>query len=429
LDDINIAPYSRSIGLLIKSYTITTALGHIKVLDLTRVLAGPWATQNFADLGAEVIKIERPGVGDDTRTWGPPFLKDAEGRETRDSSSYFLCTNRGKQSVTVDLASPEGQEIIRRLARDADVLVENYKVGTLARWGLAYDDLRKINPRLVYCSITGFGQNGPYAALPGYDYVFQGMGGLMSITGVPDGQPGAAPMKSGLAISDLLTGMYATTAIFAALEHRHVSGKGQYIDMSLLDCVVAINSYQAINYFLSGKIPQRMGNAHSNMVPYQVFRCKEGDIIIAVGNDSQYAAFCTVIDRPLLASDPRYSTGPQRNRNRETLIPLIAEAVLARTMQEWVGLLEANGVPCALINDMKQVFENPQVMHREMQHSLPHGAGVDAPSVANPIRLSETPIRYSRSAPTLGEHNQAILNGHLGLSDERISELTASGVV
>src|SRR5882672_9076601 len=228
LDDINIAPYSRSIGLLIKSYTITTALGHIKVLDLTRVLAGPWATQNFADLGAEVVKIERPGVGDDTRTWGPPFLKDAEGRETRDSSSYFLCTNRGKQSVTVDLACPEGQEIIRRLARDADVLVENYKVGTLARWGLAYDDLRKINPRLVYCSITGFGQNGPYAALPGYDYVFQGMGGLMSITGVPDGQPGAAPMKSGLAISDLLTGMYATTAILAALEHRHVSGEGQY---------------------------------------------------------------------------------------------------------------------------------------------------------------------------------------------------------
>jgi glutaryl-CoA transferase len=408
---------------------MTTALGHIKVLDLTRALAGPWATQNFADLGADVIKIERPGVGDDTRTWGPPFLKDAEGREIRNSSSYFLCTNRGKQSITVNLACPEGQEIIRRLSRDADVLVENYKVGTLARFGLAYDDLRRINPRLVYCSITGFGHDGPYADLPGYDYVFQGMGGLMSITGVPDGQPGAGPMKSGLAIADLLTGMYATAAILAALEHRHVSGEGQYIDMSLLDCMVTINSYQAINYFLSGKIPQRMGNAHSNMVPYQVFRCKEGDIIIAVGNDSQYAAFCTVIDRPLLASDPRYTTGPQRNCNREALIPLIEEAMLARTMEEWVGLLEANNVPCGPINNMKQVFENPQVTHRKMRQSLPHGAGIDAPSVANPIRLSETPIRYGRSAPTLGEDNQAILKGRLGLSDERISELKARGVV
>jgi crotonobetainyl-CoA:carnitine CoA-transferase CaiB-like acyl-CoA transferase len=407
---------------------MTTALGHIKVLDLTRVLAGPWATQNFADLGADVIKIERPGVGDDTRSWGPPFLKDVEGRETRDSS-YFLSANRGKQSVTVDLACPEGQEIIRRLARDADVLVENFKVGTLARFGLAYDDLREINPRLVYCSVTGFGQDGPYAALPGYDYVFQGMGGLMSITGVPDGQPGAAPMKSGIAIGDLLTGMYATTAILAALEHRRVTGAGQYIDISLLDCVVTISSYQAINYFLSGRIPQRMGNAHTNMVPYQVFRCKDGDIIIAIGNDSQYVAFCTAIDRPLLASDPRYSTGPQRIRNREALIPLIAAAMLARTMEEWVGLLEANNVPCGPINNLKQVFENPQVRYREMQQSLPHGAGVAAPGVANPIRLSETPICYRRSAPTLGEHNEAILKGRLGLSDERIAELMARGIV
>ncbi|MGA8784153.1 MAG: CaiB/BaiF CoA-transferase family protein [Polaromonas sp.] len=405
-----------------------TALGHLKVLDLTRILAGPWATQNLADMGAEVIKIERPGVGDDTRTWGPPFLKDAEGRETRDSS-YFLSANRGKQSVTVDLASPDGQEIIRQLVRDADILVENYKVGTLARYGLAYEDLRKVNPRLVYCSVTGFGQDGPYAALPGYDYVFQGMGGLMSITGVPDGEPGAAPMKSGIAISDLLTGMYATTAILAAIEHRHISGEGQYIDMSLLDCIVTINSYQAINYFLSGKIPQRMGNAHSNMVPYQVFQCREGDIIIAVGNDSQYAAFCKVIDRPLLATDPQFSTGPQRNRNREALIPLIAEAMLAKTMEEWVTLLEANNVPCGPIHNMKQVFEDPQVMHRDMQLSLPHSAGVNAPSVANPIRLSDTPIRYERSAPTLGEHNHAILNERLGLSAERLAELKARGVV
>jgi len=405
-----------------------TALGHLKVLDLTRILAGPWATQNLADMGAEVIKIERPDVGDDTRYWGPPFLKDAEGRETRDSS-YFLSANRGKQSVTVDLAKPEGQEIIRQLARDADILVENYKVGTLARYGLAYEDLRKINPRLVYCSVTGFGQDGPYAALPGYDYVFQGMGGLMSITGVPDGEPGAAPMKSGIAISDLLTGMYATTAILAAIEHRRVSDQGQYIDMSLLDCIVTINSYQAINYFLSGKIPQRMGNAHSNMVPYQVFRCKEGDIIIAVGNDSQYAAFCKAIDRPALAQNPLYSTAAQRNRNRAELIPHVAQAMLARTMEEWVALLEACNVPCGPIHNMKQVFEDPQVTHREMKLSLPHSAGVQAPSVANPIRLSETPIRYKRSAPTLGEHNRAVLGDRLGLSDERLAELKAQGVI
>jgi crotonobetainyl-CoA:carnitine CoA-transferase CaiB-like acyl-CoA transferase len=405
-----------------------TALGHIKVLDLTRILAGPWATQNLADMGAEVIKIERPRVGDDTRTWGPPFLKDAEGKETRDSS-YFLSANRGKQSVTVDLATPEGQEIIRLLAKDADVVVENYKVGTLARYGLAYEDLKQINPRIVYCSVTGFGQDGPYAALPGYDYVFQGMGGLMSITGVPDGEPGAAPMKSGIAISDLLTGMYATTAILAALEHRHISGEGQFIDMSLLDCIVTINSYQAINYFLSDKIPQRMGNAHSNMVPYQVFKCKDGDIIIAVGNDGQYGALCRVIGRENLATDPAFATGPQRLRNRKDLIPLIAEAMLAKTMEEWIPLLEAKNVPCGPIYNMKQVFEDPQVRHREMQVSLPHSAGVQAPSVANPIRLSGTPIRYERSSPLLGEHNHAVLQERLGLSAERIAELQAKGVV
>lgn len=405
-----------------------TALGHLKVLDLSRILAGPWATQNLADMGAEVIKIERPVVGDDTRTWGPPFLKDADGQETRDSS-YFLSANRGKQSVTCDLATPEGQEIIRALAKDADIVVENYKVGTLARYGLAYADLRQLNPRLVYCSVTGFGQSGPYAALPGYDYVFQGMGGLMSMTGVPDGQAGAAPMKSGIAISDLLTGMYATTAILAAIEHRHVSGEGQYIDMSLLDCIVSINSYQALNYFLSGKIPQRMGNAHSNMVPYQVFRCQEGDIIIAVGNDSQYTAFCKVIDRPELAANPLFSTAAQRNRNREALIPLVAEAMLARSMNDWVPLLEANNVPCGPINDMKQVFDNPQVQHREMQMTLPHGAGVNAPSVANPIRLSDTPLQYTRAAPTLGEHNASILGQRLGLSAQRMAELRAKGVI
>jgi crotonobetainyl-CoA:carnitine CoA-transferase CaiB-like acyl-CoA transferase len=403
------------------------ALGHIRVLDLTRVLAGPWATQNLADMGADVIKIERPGAGDDTRAWGPPFLRDAQGEETRDSS-YFLSANRGKRSVTVDIATPAGQAIIRDLARESDVVVENYKVGTLARYGLGYEDLRALNPRLVYCSITGFGQSGPYAALPGYDFVFQGMGGLMSITGMPDGEPGGGPVKSGIAITDLLTGMYATTAILAALEHRHVSVVGQYIDMALLDCVVTINSYQAINYFLSGKIPQRMGNAHSNMVPYQVFRCKEGDVIVAVGNDGQYRALCKVIGRPDLAGDERFATAGQRNRNREVLIPQVAEAMLARTMTEWVDLLEAANVPCGPIYNMEQVFEDPQVRHREMQLSLPHSAGVNAPGLANPIRLSDTPIRYQHAAPTLGEHTDEVLGG-LGYDAARLTALRKDGVL
>lgn len=407
---------------------MTSTLGHIKVLDLTRILAGPWATQNLADMGAEVIKVERPGVGDDTRAWGPPFLKDAEGRETADSS-YFLSANRGKKSITVDLAHPEGQALIRELAVQADVVVENYKVGTLARYGLDYASLQALNPRLVYCSVTGFGQSGPYAALPGYDFVFQGMGGLMSITGQPEGAPGDEPMKVGIAISDLLCGMYATTAILAALEHRHVSGRGQHIDMSLLDCVVTITSYQAINYFLSDRIPRRMGNAHSNMVPYQVFRCKEGDVIVAVGNDGQFRALCELIDRPDLAADERFATPGQRNRNRDTLIPQIADAMLTRTMAEWVERMEAANVPCGPINNMQQVFEDPQVQHRGMRLSLPHGSGVQAPAVANPMRFSETPIRYGRSAPRLGEHTDDVLAHGLGLSAQRIAELRAHGAI
>ncbi|WP_151633358.1 CaiB/BaiF CoA transferase family protein [Noviherbaspirillum aerium] len=405
-----------------------TALGHLKVLDLTRVLAGPWATQNLADMGADVIKVERPGAGDDTRGWGPPFLKDADGRDTTDAA-YYLSTNRGKKSITIDLASEEGQQIVRELARDADVLVENYKVGTLARYGLAYDDLRPLNPRLVYCSITGFGQDGPYASLPGYDFVFQGMGGLMSITGNADSEPGGGPVKSGVAISDLLTGMYATTAILAALEHRHVSGEGQYIDMALLDCIVAINGYQAMNHFMSGKIPQRMGNMHPNMVPYQVFRCKEGEVIVAVGNDSQYASFCKVIGRRDLADDPRFLTVGLRNVNRDALIPQIAETMLTRTMKEWVPKMEAANVPCGPINNMQQVFEDPQVRHRQMKLSLPHSVGGDVPSLANPIRFSGTPIRYRHAAPTLGEHTNEVLGARLGMSVERIAALKARGIV
>lgn len=398
------------------------------MLDLTRVLAGPWATQNLADMGAEVIKVERPGTGDDTRGWGPPFLKDEAGNDTGDAA-YYLSANRGKKSITMDISSAEGQGLIRELVRNVDVLVENYKVGTLKRYGLGYEDLAEINPRLVYCSITGFGQTGPYAALPGYDFVFQGMGGLMSLTGLPDEEQGGGPMKSGLAITDLLTGMYATTAILAALEHRHLSGKGQHIDISLLDCVVGINGYQAMNYFLTGKVPQRFGNGHPNMVPYQVFRCKEGNVIVAVGNDTQFASFCRVIGHPDLAANPLFATVRQRNINRAQLLPQLAEIMLTRTMLEWVSELESANVPCGPINDMRQVFEDAQVRHRQMKLSLPHAVGREIPGLANPIRFSDTPIRYGRAAPALGEHTDEVLRERLQFDDDAIARLKEGGIV
>ena len=404
------------------------ALQHIKVLDLTRVLAGPWATQILADMGADILKIERPGVGDDLRGWGPPFLQDAEGQDTRDAA-YFLSANRGKKSLTLDIATPRGQEIVRALAADCDVFVENYKVGTLARYGLDHATLRAINPRLVYCSVTGFGQSGPYAPLPGYDYIFQGMGGLMSITGMPEGAPGGGPLKTGIPITDVVTGIYASTAILGALEHRNLSGEGQHIDIALLDCLVNVTGCAVMNYFLSGQVPQRLGNGHSNMVPYQVFRCKQGDLIVAVGNDTQFAAFARLIGQPELATDSRFSISAQRSRNREILVPLIAQAMLARTMQEWLVLLEAAKVPCGPINDLQQVFEDPQVQHRGLKLSLPHGAGVQAPGVANPIRYSGTPIVYGHAAPQLGEHTDAVLQERLGLAPEAIAQLRSEGVV
>ncbi|CCJ51419.1 conserved hypothetical protein [Bordetella parapertussis Bpp5] len=360
-------------------------------MDLTRVLAEPWATQILADMGARVIKIERPGAGDDLRGWGPPFLKNAHGEETTDAA-YFLSANRGKESVTLDISSAEGQEIVRQLAKDADVLVENYKVGTLARFGLDYESLRKINPRLVYCSVIGFGQ-----------------------TGIP--------------ITDVVTGIYASTAILGALEHRNLSGEGQAIDISLLDCLVNVTGCAVMNYFLSGKIPQRLGNTHSNMVPYQVFRCKEGDVIVAVGNDTQFVTFAGLIGMPQLATDSRFSTMAQRSRNRETLIPIIAQAMQARTMQEWVSLLEAANVPCGPINNLQQVFEDAQVQHRGLKLSLPHGSGVDAPGVASPIRYSATPIAYGRAAPCLGEHTDDVLQSELGMAPAAIGALRARGIV
>lgn len=407
---------------------VNTALSHLKVLDMSRILAGPWATQTLADLGAEVLKIERPAGGDDTRAWGPPFVRDAAGGETRDSA-YFHSTNRGKKSLTVDFSQPEGRDIILQLVRDADVLIENYKVGTLARYGLGYDAVRAVNPRIVYCSVTGFGQDGPYADLPGYDFVFQGMAGLMSFTGIADGEPGAAPMKCGVAIGDLVTGLYTATAILAALEHRHVSGVGQYIDMSLLDCIVAVTSNQAQNYFISGKVPRRMGNAHPNLVPYQVFRCRDADLVVAVGNDSQYAALCEALGQPQLASDARYAKSAARTRHRDSLVPVIAATLAARDVGEWITLLQARGVPCGPVNDMQQVFADPQVRHRHLQQSLPHPVAGVVPAVASPIRLSATPVRLTRAAPTLGEDSDSILRERLGLSEQRIAELRSRQII
>mgnify|MGYP001095613044 FL=1 len=404
------------------------ALEHLRVLDLSRIFAGPWSTQNLADLGAHVIKVERPRRGDDTRAWGPPFLKDNAGEPTTDSS-YFMAVNRGKQSITVDIATPEGQEIIKSLAKTVDIVVENYKVGTLKRYGLDYESLSQINPALVYCSITGFGQTGPYAELPGYDFVFQGMGGLMSLTGKPDSEPGGEPMKFGLAISDLTTGMYATIAILAAIEHRHLSGQGQHIDMSLLDCSVSLTSYMSMNYFLSGKVPQRMGNVHTNIVPYQVFRCKEGNIILAVGNDTQFRDLCTALGMPELATDDRFARSFDRVKNRETLIALLEAPIMNRTMMEWVDIFEKNNVPCGPIYSLDQVFEDKQVKQREMKISLPHDVGVDVPTVASPIRMSQTPVSLEKSAPILGHHTQAILQEELGLTHEQIEGLKARGII
>lgn len=412
-----------------KTSTVSGALSHIRVLDLSRVLAGPWCTQNLADMGAEVIKIERPGEGDDTRHWGPPYLKDAQGQDT-DASAYFISANRGKQSLSLDISTREGQDIIRQLVASTDVFIENYKVGTMARYGLAYDDLKAINPRLVYCSISGFGQAGPYAKLPGYDFVFQGMGGLMSLTGFPDdGSPSGGPVKVGIAIADLMAGMYASTAILGALEHRHVSGRGQYIDLALLDCMVATTSYQALNFFLSGKLPAPLGNAHPNMVPYQVFDCREGKLILAIGNDGQYANFCRAVGRPELAADERFQKVSNRVRNRDQLLPMVVEILRERTAAEWIPLLEAVNVPCGPIYNLQQVFEDPQVKHRQLKSSLPHASGVDVANVASPLRFSETPVAYAGAAPQLGQHTDAVLQRLLNLSAADIDALRSKGVI
>jgi formyl-CoA transferase len=403
-------------------------LSHLTVLDLSRVLAGPWCTQLLADLGAEVIKIEKPGSGDDTRSWGPPFLKDTQGRDTGEAAYYLGC-NRGKKSVAVDFTQGEGQAIVRDLARAADVVVENFKVGGLKKYGLDYASLAAVNPRLVYCSITGFGQTGPYAERAGYDFIIQGMGGFMSVTGERDDAPGGGPQKAGIAVADLMTGMYASTAILAAIARREISGAGQYIDTSLLDTQIAMMAAMNMNYLVSGTPPGRAGNAHQNIVPYQVFACADGHLILAVGNDAQFARFCDVAGKPEWTTDPRIATNAGRVQQRDTLVPMIAEVVLARTQRDWLAALEAAGVPCGPINRLDQVFADPQVQARGMRFDLPHPLSGTVPQVANPLNFSATPVTYTQAPPLLGEHTDAVLAERLRLSKESLADLAARGVI
>lgn len=404
------------------------ALSHLRVLDLSRVLAGPWCGQNLADLGAEVIKVERPGAGDDTRHWGPPYLRDSEGRDTSEAA-YFLSANRNKQSLTLDFTQAEGQRLVRELAAKSDILIENFKVGGLAAYGLDYASLKALNPRLIYCSITGFGQDGPYAKRAGYDFMIQGLGGLMSLTGKPDGEDGAGPMKVGVALTDILTGLYATVAVLGALAHREKSGEGQHIDMALLDVQVACLANQAMNYLTTGKSPKRLGNAHPNIVPYQDFPTADGDLILTVGNDNQFRKFCEVAGHREWADDSRFSTNSQRVAHRAELIPLIRQVTVFKTTAEWVALLEQASVPCGPVNDLAEVFADPQVLARGLRLDLPHPLAGSTPQVASPLRLSASPVQYRSAPPLLGEHSEAILRDVLGLDAEQIAALRAAGVI
>ncbi len=404
------------------------ALSHIRVLDLTRVLAGPWCAQTLADFGADVIKIERPGAGDDTRHWGPPYLKDAHGADTAEAA-YYLAANRNKRSVTVDIATPEGQQIVRELAAQSDVVLENYKVGQLKKYGLDYASLRAVKPDLVYCSVTGFGQTGPYAHRAGYDFIVQGIGGFMSITGERDGVPGGGPQKAGVAIADLATGLYSTIAVLAALAHRDRTGEGQYIDMALLDVQVALLANMNTNFLASGTPPVRWGNAHPNIVPYQTFQTSDGWIIVAVGNDGQFRKFVEAGGRPELADDERFATNPARVRHRDMLVPILAEMVKTRSKTAWIDALEAAGVPCGPINDLAEVFANEQVVARGMEVALPHPCGADVKLVRNPVRMSATPPDARTAPPLLGAHTDDVLRDMLGYDDARIAALKAKQAI
>ncbi|MBX3656300.1 MAG: CoA transferase [Ramlibacter sp.] len=409
------------------------SLDGIRVLDLSRVLAGPWCTQTLADLGADVIKIERPGSGDDTRSWGPPFLKDPQGHDTAEAA-YYLGTNRNKRSVTCDIAQPAGQALIRELVAHCHVFVENFKVGDMARYGLDYASLKALNPRLVYCSITGFGQTGPYRERAGYDYAVQGMGGLMSVTGERD-DLGGGPQKVGVAVADLFTGMYATVAVLAALRHAERTGEGQQIDMALLDTQVAMLANLGANYLVNGQAPGRAGNAHQNIVPYQVFEVapaadgSKDHLILAVGNDGQFAKFCAVAGRPDLATDPRYAKNQDRVRNRAVLVPLLESVMATRGKAEWLAALEAAKVPCGAINNLAEVFADPQVQQRGMVTSWNHPVKEGLQLVASPMKLGATPVRTDLPPPLLGQHTADVLGGLLNYSDARMSELRTTGVI
>ena len=403
-------------------------LSGLRVLDFSRILAGPWAAQTMADLGAEVIKIERRGTGDDTRLWGPPFIVAEDGREIPDAA-YFHCANRGKKSLTLDLASEKGQEIVRRLAATSDILVENYKRGGLARYRLDYESLRAVNPGLVYCSITGFGQTGPYADRAGYDFLIQAMGGLMSITGERDDLPGGGPQKVGVAVTDVLTGLYTAIAALAAVREREKTGQGKHIDMALFDVAVASTANQAMNYLVTGEAPGRMGNGHPNVVPYQSFATSDGHVVVAVGNDSQFARFCEAGGRPELVHDERFRTNAGRVEHRDVLIPALVEMMLARTQDEWIAALEAVGVPCGPINDLRRIFADPQAVARGLRMELPHSEAGSVPGVANPIRYVGEPHDYPGGAPALGEHTEEVLGGILGMDEDEIAALREDGVV
>ncbi len=400
----------------------SAALSHVRVLDLSRVLAGPWATQVLADLGAEVIKVERPGAGDETRGWGPPWVGPG-GADARESA-YFASANRGKRSVTIDLSRPEGQALVRRLAARADVLFENHKAGALARRGLGFEELAALNPRLVYCSISGFGQGGPYRDRPGYDFLVQAMGGLMSVTGEPDGPP----TKVGVAVTDLLTGMYAATAVLAALAERERSGLGQHVDLALLDVQVAALANQAESFLVTGRAPGRLGNAHPSIVPYQAFRTRDGHVVVAVGNDAQFARLAAAMGRPELAADPRFSTNAARVAHREALVAAMAPLLAARDTDAWVRALDAADVPAGPINDVAQVFEDPQVRHRGLRVEVPRAGGAPVPVVASPIRLSRTPVEH-RPPPRLGEHTREVLVEVLGMEEDEVEALGRAGVI
>lgn len=411
----------------VKSAPVPGPLSHIRVLDLSRVLAGPWAGQNLADLGAEVIKVERPKTGDDSRAFGPPWLKDPAGENTREAS-YYLAANRGKKSITIDLAKPDGQALVRELAALCDVLIENYKFGDLARYGLGYHDLAKINPKLIYCSVTGFGQTGPYRERPGYDFMVQGMSGLMSVTGEPD-SAGGGPVRVGIPIIDILTGMYASVAICAAVANRAETGKGQHLDLALLDTAMAFLSIQGMTYLTTGVAPGRIGNSHPSIVPYQVFATADGNVVLACGNDNLFGKFCLAAGCAELTIDSRFSKNAGRVQNRDTLVPLLTQVFARRTTAEWVKVLEEAGVPNGPINSIAQAFAEEQVLDRAVRFDLPHPSGGSVPMIASPMKFSGTPLEHNIPPPTLGQHTDDILAATLKLSPARIAELRTAGVI